>query len=281
MENIKELNVGATSNDLRKVQTMTKKLYVLTPAHHDMIKPNEANRVVGVNDPHVQKLVESMKKDGFNPLRPIIVGPDMVIRAGHNRYVAAKIAKVTIFVEVDENEKKTLLDQSHQDDIQKKWTTKDWIRTYAKVEGKQDYLDLKQIIRGYFNCPIKVIIASCACIGNQANGGVFKAIKTGKFQFQKGKNRMDVEHELDEIARLNELIPDENRMRGDAISMHVGLAYLWLKMQKGFDKSWFDKNVIRNRILLVPQSGGSKANRKMLLDIYNKNLRRGRLSYKE
>ena len=280
MPNIKELKqVG--ENELQKVQTTTKKLYVLTPSQHDMIKPNEANRVVGVNDSHVQKLVESMKKDGFNPLRPIIVGTNNVIRAGHNRYVAAKIAKVTIFVEVDENEKGTLLEQTKQDDIQKKWSTKDFIRTYAKIEGKQDYLELKQIVRGYFNFPIKVIIASCARIGNQANGGIFKSIRTGKFQFQKGKNRMDVEHELDEISKLNDLIPEENRMRGDLISMHVGLAYLWLKMQKGFDKNWFDKNVIRNRILLVPQAGGSKANRKMLLDIYNRGLRKGRLNYRD
>ena len=281
MENIKELNQVGSKTELSKVETAIKKLYILTPAHYDMIKPNEANRIIGVNDPHVLKLVESMKKNGFNPQHPIIVGPDMVIRAGHHRYVAAKIAKVTIFVEVDKNEKMTLLEQTKQDDIQKKWSTKDFIRTYAKVEGKQDYLDLKQIIRGYDNFPVKVIIASCAHIGNQASGGIFKSIRTGKFQFQKGKNRIDVEHELDEIAQLNELIPDENRMRGDVVSMHVGLAYLWLKMQKGFDQNWFDKNVVRNRTLLVPQAGGAKANRKMLLDIYNKGLRKGRLSYKE
>lgn len=253
-------------------ETKTKKQYVLKPEQHGMIKRADANRIVGENDNHVRKLAQNMKQFGYNPKHPIIVGPDMVIRAGHNRFVAAGLAGVDIVVEVDENEAMSFVEQTKQDDIYKKWTTKDFIRLHAK-EGKQAYIDLEIIIRSYSSFPIKIIIASAANLGNQASGDVFDAVRQGNFHFAKGKTRLDVEHEMDEIQDLHDLIPEEHKPQGE-ISMHVGLAYLWLKLQDDFDKEWFNKNVKRNKTMLVPQAGGTQSNRKMLVSIYNKGLRK-------
>ena len=247
-------------------------VFMLQPEYYGLIAPSKANRFVGSNDSHVKKLAKSMRENGFNKDKPIIVGSNGEIKAGHNRYAAAQLVQCPIYVKV--NDSYDLTQQTKQDDINKKWSSEDFIRLYSGQE-KQVYLDLNRIIQAYPNFPIKIIIASCSAIGNQASGNIFNAVRTGDFEFANGMDRLAVELELDEIQKLHDMMSDEFRPKNNAISMHVGLAYLWLKGHSNFDKKRFEKMVAKNQSKLVPQAGGTRANRKKLCSIYNAGLHNG------
>jgi len=247
------------------VNVITKTIFQLNPEQHHLIKPNIANRVIEENDAHVNNLISSFKERGFDNTKPIIVGSDGFIKAGHNRYFAAKKAKLPILVEI--NDDLDFLEQTKNDDIVRKWSTKDFIRTFSK-QGIKSYVSLFKTVNSYPDFPIKIIIASAAKINNQANGNTFKDVRSGKFKYHHQMTPVAVEMELDEIQGIHDLMHEDNKPQH--ISMHVGLAYLWLKNQNSFDKNRFWTCLKKNSSLLCPQAGGTKANRKMLLEIYNK-----------
>jgi len=257
------------------IQTVTQELIRLEPHQLNYIKKNPANRVIdGKNSSKMNELIESFKKYGFNKCHAIIVGSDMVIKAGHYRFTAAKIANVPIYVVV--SNEYTFDEETEMDDVLTKWTTGDYVLRFSRL-GIESYVELNKIVQSYPNFPIKIIVASAVGIANQANGSIFKAVRRGNFNFRKGMDRNAAEHELDEIQELHDLMLDKNRKPQDKIYMHIGLAYLWLKSQPNFNKNHFFKNVSRNKSDLVNQSGGTPANREMLKAIYNKGLSRNKI----
>jgi len=250
---------------LEEMKVVKKVIYEIAPENHHIIKPDVANRLIGVEDRHVKNLVASMISQGFDHTKPIIIGSDNIIKAGHNRFMAAGLAKVSIFVEV--NDEINFIDQTKIDDLTRKWTTKDFIRVYAK-QGLPPYISLHATTEAYSHFPLKIVIASAVGIANQASGDIFRAVRTGEFKYTTDK--LSVERELDEIQTLHDLILDENQTQGQKISMQFGLAYLWIKTLDGFNKDTLIKSAKKNRALLVPQYGGSKPNRSQMLMIYNK-----------
>ena len=181
-----------------------------------------------------------------------------------------------IYVKV--NDSFDLTNQTKQDDINKKWTTEDFIRLYSR-QGIPFYVELNNIILSYPNTPIKVIIASAAGLTNQVNGDIFTAVRRGEFTFLNNKNRLSVELEMDEIKKIHEMMSEENRPQNNAISMHIGLAYLWMKSNPNFDKSRFFDKILRNQHKISPQAGGTRTNRRHLCELYNQNLQKESSTY--
>jgi hypothetical protein len=245
-------------------------LEMIQPSEFHTIKPNEANRSHQGNISHIRKLKKSMMKHGFDYSKPIVVNNENVIVAGHHRFFAAqevnKEKHMPIYIVRDGA--KSFVDRCNDDDITLKWSTSDYIRLYSK-QGLQAYIDLNAIQNGYSHFPIKVIIASAAGIYNQASGEIFEAVRTGSFQFMKNRTRLHVEIEMDEIQNLHDLIKEDYKPKGNRINMHLGLAYLWLKSKPNFNKEAFFKACLKQQDKLVPQTGGTTTNRKLLLDVYN------------
>lgn len=64
--------------------------------HPDLITPAAFNPAVRTEPKNIQDLVDSMRKDGFWPYMPLLLGRGDILADGHRRWTAAKVLKMEI-----------------------------------------------------------------------------------------------------------------------------------------------------------------------------------------
>ena len=106
----------------------------------DMFNCCKYNRVV---DPkHVNNLVKSMKKDGFNG-DPIRVTPEGILLDGHHRLTAARKLGIPVTYIIDDSEGDILNKIVKENEVKKTWSKVDYIDVNI-AKGIQSYYDLKR-----------------------------------------------------------------------------------------------------------------------------------------
>lgn len=130
---------------------------------------------------HIERLADSMKRNGFIKSKAISVKKDpnrskLLIMDGQNRLLAAQKAQVAVWYNID-NE---ILDEMLPDlQIAKKWLPKDYLK-YFVVNGNKNYIELKRLHDLYPKVSITTIVL--LLIGGISEGSYRKLFETGKLK---------------------------------------------------------------------------------------------------
>lgn len=143
-------------------------------ATYDKFKMIEFNREV--SEKHKNKLIESMKENGFMVACPVIVDKKMRVIDGQHRIHAARDLGIEIpyIVQEDATDDHIIAYNS----LSKRWTLEDYILFYAK-KGSRPYTLLKQFAEanGY-----KYSMALTVLLGTVIGTGNSRYIKMGKLK---------------------------------------------------------------------------------------------------
>lgn len=235
--------------------TSKARLQLHETADYGKFLTNEVQRVNDKLDKHVRNIALSMQTWGFLPSKPIhTVNENGKLRIidGHNRFAAAKLAKIPVVYQVGEaRERDAMVDINHNT---KKWTNRDYINSYA-LKGNQHYITLLK----YIKAGIPVIPACSLLIGHAANSHNNRdAIPNGTFQVKTTK----------ECDALLEVFTKAPRVCSEIKSINYIYALTAMMPLDSFDLSIFLEKLERNPLALT-----KAANRKQALDtiqeIYN------------
>ncbi len=216
---------------------------------------NQVQRVDDRLDKHIQNIAISMQTWGFLPSKPIhTVNENGKLRIidGHNRFAAAKHAKIPVIYQIGEaREKAAMVDINHNT---KKWTNRDYINSYA-MKGNPNYITLLK----YIKAGLPVIPAASLLFGQAANSGNLKdKIPRGEFIV---KTTEEVDALLSVFAKAPEVCTEIR-------SMNYIMAVSALTPLSAFDLDVFLEKLTKNPLALT-----KAANRKQALetiqDIYN------------
>ncbi len=216
---------------------------------------NDVQRVDDRLDKHIQNLAQSMQTWGFLPSKPVHVihdGGKLRIIDGHNRFAAAKLAKVAVIYQIGEaKEKGAMVDINHNT---KKWTYRNYIHSYA-VKGNAHYITLLE----YIKAGIPVMPAVSLLMGQAANSGnKLETIPHGKFTVKTTK----------ECDALLAVFTNAPQVCSEIRSTNYIMAISALTPLEEFELAVFLDKLNRNPLALV-----KAANRKQALDtiqeIYN------------
>ena len=141
-----------------------------------------------LNRRHINRLKESITKNGYLQSNPIIVDEDFNIIDGQHRFVACKEAGLPIYYEVIDNSEDLIIDLNT---TQKKWNMGDYINYYAN-KGNGHYQRIKQINKKY---GLSYDIILTLATGGVTSGTVSERIRKGGLSFT-----------LDDSLRVQSLI---------------------------------------------------------------------------
>ena len=134
-----------------------------------------------MSPPHVARLMESMRKNGFfasKPLHVYAVGGSYRVVDGHNRLAAAKELGIEFYYVVESQE--TQLAIADLNSNVAKWSLSDYVRMYS-MRGKIDYQELQK----YAETGVSISLAASMLIGNSAaSGNASGPIRAGTFKIK-------------------------------------------------------------------------------------------------
>lgn len=112
-----------------------------------------SNREIDQN--HVRKLIQSIRRKNLLAIRPLIVNEKMMLIDGQHRLHAAKeIGAEVYYIKV---EGLTKSDIAVLNTAQKNWTRSDFINFYA-AEGNENYIQLAKFIDKYYWLQVSIIL---------------------------------------------------------------------------------------------------------------------------
>lgn len=162
----------------------------------------ECNR--DVSEKHVEKLKESIQKNGYQEGMPILVDPNGFIVDGQHRYVACKQLKVDApIVEVQDIKLALQLNST-----QLAWGIKDYVKFYAS-QGYPDYIILRNLCNAKNISLTTGINMICGKSVGKANSlAKSNPVKEGTFTIadKSAKGLAKIEKRIDHILRLVSLL---------------------------------------------------------------------------
>lgn len=121
---------------------------------YSKFKFSKANRK-SLSETHIEKLVRSIRLNGYMHAFPIIVNPDMLVIDGQHRFNACRRLKMPIFYVVQNNKIENILPLINN--TQLKWNIVDWINYYSQ-NGNENYILFQQFCIKYSLSPTNGII---------------------------------------------------------------------------------------------------------------------------
>lgn len=132
--------------------------YIISNANqtrdYSQFKFSKANRK-SLNEGHIDKLVRSMRLNGYMHAFPIIVTPDLLVVDGQHRFNACRRLKLPIFYVVQNKKIENILPLINN--TQLKWNIVDWINYYAQ-NGNENYILFQSFCTKYSLSPNSGII---------------------------------------------------------------------------------------------------------------------------
>ena len=157
------------------------------------------NRDVSLD--RVAKIIKSIKNVGYI-INPIIVNEKMQVIDGQGRLQALTELKLPVYYLVVPHT--GIKECINMNIYQEKWTTIDYIKSYAK-RGFPDYQSLLQAVEEFYpNIPIGIIVA--ACYGSMNNVSTEKVFK--------GDFRIGRESWRDTLRYLDKFAPYKSQISG-------------------------------------------------------------------
>lgn len=207
---------------------------------------------------NVSRLMESIKKIGLSPFKPIIVDKHYKVIDGQNRLEACKRLNIPVYY-VRSNH--TEFDIPVLNANQEKWRTEDYVKYYAKQDVKSYQLLLE--ISGKCHATISGIMAALDCRDNEA-------IKDGSFSLS------------GDSTTLAKIVEDRLNfcfeIRGKrSISRKICIAINYLSRVKTFNYELLKKRM-KERPHLVHTCDNVNDYIKMFTQIYNFRKRKDRIS---
>ncbi len=117
---------------------------VLKTKNYDLFQTVISNREV--DDRHVNKLADSIRKKNLLAIKPIIVDENMRVIDGQHRLEAAEKLGVEIHYVISGSVTKD--DISALNSVQKNWKAEDYLNYYT-LEGVPEYVELSQFLNKY------------------------------------------------------------------------------------------------------------------------------------
>jgi len=213
-------------------------LYFCSPERvKDTFFPNPKNRIFDPTDnAHLNRIAAKIKEFGFSKHHPIIVKSDGEIQSGHHRFFAALKANSGIYYKIDD--KYAFEEETHCDDVQKGWSTKDWINTYSN-EGKEEYQQIRRFLEDHPYLGIKLVHSILTDKANHQDGKKIDTFRSGSFtpaiSFDEA-NKIAVR-----LKQINDMLSDDNKPKTTkkSIPLHFGFACLAMFKIEGYDHSKF------------------------------------------
>lgn len=177
-----------------------------------------------VSHDRVAKIIKSIKNVGYI-INPIIVNEKMQVIDGQGRLQALTELKMPVYYLVVPH---TGIKECISMNIyQEKWSTIDYVKSYAK-RGSSDYQTLlKAIIEFYPNIPIGIIVTACSgSMNNVSTEKVFKG------DFQMGRDNWK-----DALNYLNKYTPYKNQISGSWANLTKVLLF-------AYDAPEIDENIM-------------------------------------
>lgn len=142
--------------------------------NYEMFKKTDKNRARGVNEAHVNVLMQSIRANNLLHLRPICVDADYTVLDGQHRLEAARRLGVPIYYERElELKDDDIILLNHQ----KTWALSDYLNYYVK-SGRPEYVKLNDfLIKNNLSLKIGLTL-----LQGRARDVIFK-FKHGDFKF--------------------------------------------------------------------------------------------------
>ncbi len=129
-----------------------------------------------INKSHVEKLVESIRKDNRMDFHPVIVNDDFQIFDGQHRFEACKRLEIPVTYVINN---KPTDDSIIDDQICLLWTTQDWIHHYS-VKKYPEYIKWNTLIKKFDISHQFLLNVNHVCCANQN-----KLMRLGTFKIHK------------------------------------------------------------------------------------------------
>lgn len=156
-----------TSEPVRKGKIVNT---VYETSDYSIFKLHKRNRNVITRDGMVEQAKEGI-------VNPIMVNGEMIVIDGQNRLHHSIKADVPVKYIIDES--LTIDDITRMNTNQEKWTTRDWVESYAN-EGRKEYEKLIYVLNNFY----PTIIATANIGANSLNNKhTDTLLKSGKFRF--------------------------------------------------------------------------------------------------
>ena len=167
-----------------------------------------------VSPARVAKIIKSIKNVGY-VINPIIVNEKMQVIDGQGRLQALTELKMPVYYLVVPH---TGIKECISMNIyQEKWTTIDYIKSYAK-RGSSDYQSLLKAVNEFYpNIPVGIIVTTC--FGSMNNVSTEKVFK-GDFQIGR-------ENWRDALRYLDKYSPYKNQVSGSWANLMKVLLFVY------------------------------------------------------
>lgn len=245
--------------------------------HELTIKPG--NRVIDPqNSAHVKRIADNMKMNGFSKNHPIIITSTGVVEEGNHRVYAGQYAGVGVWARIDDNY--NFIEENHINDIQKRWSMKDWITLYAR-EKRNPYPMIKFFIERHPELGVKLVHTIFENKANHMSSSRIDDFKSGNFS-----TKVTFDEAEDVAKMLNEvwdILPQSKRTKPyTTIALHFGFALLAMFATDGYDHAWFLSN-LKKKVNDPNWSIGYNraANMAKISEIYNYCRRNGKIHLAE
>jgi len=206
-----------------------------------------------INQPHVNRLVKSIKNNNLLHLNPVIVNLNMEVIDGQHRIAAAELLGIEIYYQVDESVSKK--DLSDLNSVKKNWSTMDYIN-YWTIEKASGFDELSRFLSVYPNLPPSTALMLLSSDGSRD----IRSLKSGS---------IDVSN-MEEATKIAEIVKKFRNI--------IDFAYdrnFILSINKVVKTGKYDQEVMNKRLEGQSRSLVKCATVKQYIDlleeIYNKN----------
>ncbi len=160
---------------------------------------------------HVNALMNSISENNMLPYNPIIVNSKMEVIDGQHRLEAAKRLGFPIFYM--ESPIGTISDVAHLNSVVRRWTTSDYVDSYAK-QGFKDYLVLKDFCEKTSLSPtIASALLYAKAVKPQTSkvSSVRKIVAAGEFKVNYLDWALDLANKIQQIKPFTEGVIGKSR----------------------------------------------------------------------
>jgi hypothetical protein len=209
---------------------------------------------------HLRKLKASIEKDNHLNLHPIIVNEGFFVIDGQHRLEVAKLLGIEIFYI-----KSNKINDLHLIECnvnQKSWEIENYIDFFAIKEKKQEYIQLKEMLKSSGLKPKALLTLLLGVVSNN----ILEFLKTGKFKFPENQEPLEV---LNFYFDFTAYVKDKRLKPYSMFTNHnFTRALRWLFKTSGFESSIFFKKLDLRWFDLKPQRSAEEWY-ELLINIYN------------
>ena len=214
-------------------------------------------------DFEIQRLVDSMKKNGFLEDRAILVNKNMQVMDGNQRLAAAKILGIPVYFTVfqgSEDEEKNIIISIQNS---KNWEIQNFIE-WGVADGNPGSLEIDELLKKY-NLDYRMF---CAILGLNPTD-VSKKIRDFSYRFNKYEYDTRLQYRLDIIKEFQDLIREsELKLPEFATSLAFKKGVVRMISSIGFDRDEFMKRMAK-KISRIQHRHSIYEYVELFTDIYN------------